>query len=114
MNEYVPQGMVQKQYHWEWVNYFLYRHLQENTPFPKLQAPLDDLLNKQEKQLDTLRKLAASLGISSPSATVNIRYNPVLECIKELHDREYELLQEYISYHDYFLPVSSNRLGSET
>ncbi|MCM3001674.1 PQQ-dependent sugar dehydrogenase [Paenibacillus cellulositrophicus] len=113
MNEYVPQGMVQKQYHWEWVNYFLYRHLQENNPFPKLKAPLNDLLNKQEQQLDALRKLAASLGISSPSATVNIRYSPLLDCIKELHQREYELLQEYISYHEYFLPVSSYPLGIE-
>ncbi|MFD0713192.1 PQQ-dependent sugar dehydrogenase [Paenibacillus sp. GCM10027626] len=110
MKEYIPNGMVQKQYRWEWVNYYLYQYLQENNAFPKLRDTFAELLNEQEKQLSSLQKLAMSQGIRIPSASIKVEFKRVLECIKELYDREYQLLQEYKSYAEYFLPASSPQL----
>ncbi|MFU1796065.1 PQQ-dependent sugar dehydrogenase [Paenibacillus azoreducens] len=111
MNEYIPNGMIQQQFRWEWVHYCLYQYLQKNNPIPKLQPVLDQLLNEQEKQLALLEKIAISRGITIPSATINVKYKQFNECMKELHYREYQLLQEYMSYTDYFLPASSQSLG---
>lgn len=111
MKEYIPNDMVQKQYRWEWVNLYLYRYLKEQNRFHKLKETFSGLLNKQEKQLSSLQKLAVSQGIDIPPANIRVEFKSVLKCIKELHDREYQLLQEYISYEKYFLPLSSPQLG---
>ena len=110
MNEYIPKGMVQKQYQWEHVNYYLYQHLLQQNPFSKLQDVMDNLLKLQEKQLLSLQKLADFERISIPSTSVKIEFKPILECVGELHDREYQLLQEYLSYSEYFIPSSAHQL----
>lgn len=81
------------------------------APIPQTKRDVSDLLNKQEKQLSSLQKLAVSQGIDIPPANIRVEFKSVLECIKELHDREYQLLQVYISYEKYFLPLSSPQLG---
>ncbi|MCC3373646.1 sorbosone dehydrogenase family protein [Cohnella sp. REN36] len=113
MKEYIPNGMVQKQYRWEWVNGYLYQHLQRINPFPKLHDVIAGLLNDQQAQLTILQKLAAAQEISIPSATFKVELRNRLDCVKELYDREYQLLQEYLSYKAYFMPVSAQRLGIE-
>ncbi|MEF2968700.1 hypothetical protein V3851_23135 [Paenibacillus sp. M1] len=111
MNEYIPGGMLQRQFRWEWVNYCLYRHLHESNPIPKLQPVLDHLLKAQKKQLALFENIFISQRIPIPSDTINVKYKPFELCIKELHYREYQLLQEYLSYADYFMPTSSRKLG---
>ncbi|MBB6669402.1 PQQ-dependent sugar dehydrogenase [Cohnella nanjingensis] len=111
MKDYIPNGMVQKQYRWEWANHFLYQYLQRNNPFPKLRDAIAGLLNEQEKQLSSLQKLAASQGIRIPPTTIKLEIKNILGCIKDLYDREYQLLQEYRSYAEYFLAASSRQLG---
>ncbi|MDR9857124.1 hypothetical protein RJP21_26360 [Paenibacillus sp. VCA1] len=111
MNEYIPQGMVEQQFRWEWVHYCLYQYLQKNNPIPALQPVFDKLLNEQEKQQALLKTIAISNAKSASSATIYVKYKPFQECVKELYDREYQLLQEYMSYADYFLPASSQSFG---
>jgi hypothetical protein len=111
MIEYIPYGMLQKQYRWEWVNYYLYQHLHRKNPFPKIQNVMSELLDLQEKQLSSLRQFAASQGIHIPATTLRVEFRNVLGTIKELYDREYQLLQEYMSYTEYFLSESSLHLG---
>lgn len=111
MKEYLPIGMLQRQYRWAWVNFYLYRYLQEKNTFPKLQAVFAELLNTQEIQLAALQKLASSLGIALPAESVRVEYKNIGDCLRELYDREYQLWQEYLSYAEYFLPVSAPQLG---
>lgn len=107
MYGYIPQGMLQKQYRWEWVNYYLYQRLNRINPYPNLQNVITELFQKQEKQLSLLWQFAAMQEIRTPQSTIHVQFRAFSETIKELYDREYQLLQEYMSYSEYFLSAHS-------
>jgi glucose/arabinose dehydrogenase len=110
---YIPYGMLQKQYRWEWVNYQLYCYLYRMDVGPDLQEVISELIRKQEGQLTLLQRMLHFQGILLETLPLRIEYDQdVLKLIKELYDREYQLLQEYLSYSVYFLPgPTQSQLG---
>lgn len=105
MSGYIPKGMVEKEYRWEWIHLQLYRILQENLP-DELGQVLRDLISYQEIQIHTLENIAYSYGLTLPTPS-NVSYeiyDNIYQIIEELYEREYQLLQEYNSYIHYFIP----------
>lgn len=103
MYRYIPSGMLQKELNWEMVNLQLYLQLQQINPYQKLNQYIHDLSKMQLKQVSLIKTVITSQGIShqSPYEYPEFHHKPA-DIIEELHDREYQLLQEYKSY-DYFL-----------
>jgi hypothetical protein len=101
---HIPNGMLQKQFRWEWVNLQLYKRLQERIPMNSLKSIAVELVNKQEEQLSLLRDLVIREGITIPASKIRIQHANALNTVEELYDREYQLLQEYLSVSSYFSP----------
>ncbi|MTI79550.1 MAG: glucose dehydrogenase [Firmicutes bacterium] len=112
MKSYIPEGMLEKQYHWEQVNYQLYQHLQSINPYLQLDNIILEMVKKQELQLNILCHIAEQYGIGVKKEYIQTQYYPeIFNTIDELHDRELQLLQEYLSYYSYFL-TSDKQLNS--
>ncbi|MBO8171584.1 MAG: glucose dehydrogenase [Bacillaceae bacterium] len=113
MHRHLPEGMLHKQFRWEWVNNQLYNQLRQLNPFPQLKKWVAELIRRQELQLSLLQGIAAYYGKQIVSQPLAAELNRGLrETVEELYDREYQLLQEYLSYAYYFVPVSiQSRLG---
>ncbi len=104
MKRYIPKGVIEKQYSWEWVNYKLYYRLSQVNSVRELDSSILHLLQVQEKQLPMLRSLASATAINVTPVPDEIKfYTTELETAEELYNREYQLLQEYYSYQIYFL-----------
>lgn len=98
---YIPDGMAQRQARWEWVNTHLYRHLVQSRHHPELSPYLRDLLHIQEEQAALLARLSGDPSTANP-LPVEVHHG-LIPLLDELHDREYQLLQEYLAYQTYFL-----------
>jgi hypothetical protein len=104
LQEYIPQGMLEKEYRWEWVNYQLYIQLKRLNPYSNLTYILDDLIATQEVQLSILKNMIVVYGVQVKQPPMTIQsHRKLKDLIDELHNREYQMLQEYLSYTDYFI-----------
>ncbi|MCP8969158.1 PQQ-dependent sugar dehydrogenase [Ectobacillus ponti] len=101
---YIPEGMLEKQYRWELVHNQLYYHLYHFNTETALQPLLLRLLQTQEAQLQELRCIGDTSRIAEPEPAFPAT---VWETASMLYEREYELLQEYLSYQVYFLKSSA-------
>ncbi|WP_199621891.1 PQQ-dependent sugar dehydrogenase [Paenibacillus alkalitolerans] len=104
MAGYIPHGMIEKQYRWEWVNTQLYHYLNQTNPHANLKNVMSGLLQKQEAQLSQLMRLASAHGIRPHLFPMHVEYQPFSKTVEELLHREEQLLQEYMSYSVYFTP----------
>lgn len=111
-NGYPPNEMIEKELRLEYVNYALYDYFKEVNTEERLSYRIEELLKRQELQLITLQQISAEIGkplhnypryFTPPSETEDI--------LIELLKRENELIHEYKSYRDYFLPPSRNLGG---
>jgi glucose/arabinose dehydrogenase len=104
---YIPKGMVEKEYRWEYINYALYYHLNKMNTDPQLTQKLGMLVKIQESQLMTLQQMAATRGKKLPP--IPSYFDPpqhIHDLLDELITRENELLQEYEGYTHYFLSLA--------
>lgn len=108
MSGYIPRDMIQKQLRWEWINTYLYRRLERDNPYPKLQEAIAGLVRVQERQIQALEKLSHAQGADMPKGSARVQYRSFPDTVKELLDREYQLQHEYESMRDYFLAGTSN------
>ena len=105
MNNYLPKNMLEQEYRYESVNYQLYNHLNKINPYSNLKKILSDLVKKQEIQLFILKQTALFFGIRLHMTSLKTDKDQNFQAtVKELYDREFQLLQEYLSYLIYFLP----------
>jgi len=101
---YIPNGMIEKEYRWELVNYNLYNHLHNINPYNELDKPILKLIKIQKEQINNLYYISLYYKkiLKIPPMKIEF-YNDFKKLIEELHYREYQLLQEYLSYETYFL-----------
>jgi glucose/arabinose dehydrogenase len=111
MNEYVPHGMLQKEYHFELVNLHLYYHLYQQNTYSNLNPKLTELYQMQLAQLTFIKNFAISQGVFKNPSKLDIQYQTFKYTVEELYAREYQLLQEYLSYPSYFLPSTVTDKG---
>jgi glucose/arabinose dehydrogenase len=108
-NGYIPMGMLEKQFRWEQVHLKLYGYLELINPYKSLKPALKELSALQEQQISTVYALAKErqreLKLSRELA-VEV-YPDMKQTTDELYEREYQLLQEYMSYIRYFLPQNN-------
>lgn len=103
-NSNIPQGMIEKQLRWEYVNFGIYNHLTQAIRSSMLTDKIENLLEVQKKQLIILQQMNSLRGNSSLKGLPK-KYEgskTVDELLDELTYRENQLLLEYKSYKDYF------------
>lgn len=108
----INAGMVERQYRWELVNLYLYEQLQACFEEETMNVILDALIGKQKKQLHYLATyFAINLEHENSKIYSFECKESIQESIKELYEREYQLLQEYLSYDVYYF--KNNRLSNK-
>lgn len=104
MKGYIPNGMIQKELNWEWTNLQLYELLADESPFAELTGILNELIKSQKNQYTVLQEFGISTIKAYDSNISNFEYyDDYSASVKELYEREYQLLQEYLSLYEYFL-----------
>ncbi|SEM50845.1 Glucose/arabinose dehydrogenase, beta-propeller fold [Mesobacillus persicus] len=96
---YLPKGMVEKEFRWEYVNYALYHHLKKLNTEKRLHERIKHLLRLQESQIMAFQQMSATranLLRNHPNYFEPPHHIPDL--LAELTRRENELLKEYQSY----------------
>lgn len=109
MANYLPYGMVEKEFRWETGNLQIYKYLYENLPLRTLEGVTYDLIEDQKVQLELLKDVALSRGIELMDERLVIDFDmSLINLINDLYYKEYQLLQEYRSYVEYFLKLDAN------
>jgi glucose/arabinose dehydrogenase len=100
--------MLEKEYRWELVNYQLYIQLKRLNTYSNLTEILSELVRVQGLQLSILQNMMRVYSIQVEQVPTTIQsHNKLDDLIDELHNREYQMLQEYLSYSNYFIPHKS-------
>jgi glucose/arabinose dehydrogenase len=111
MRSYIPEGMLKKQYRWELVHTELYHQLSGMVSEPESVKVIKELNNQQQVQQSALQQLAMLFGVQLKPATKSNALDTqgnLISIVEELYEREYQLLQEYLSYGVYFLTGSGS------
>lgn len=106
---YIPLGMLEKQFRWEQVHLKLYGYLEQMNMYESLKPAIKELVSLQEQQINTIYALAQEQQrqpMLYGELSVEV-YPDLKQTVHELYEREYQLLQEYMSYIRYFLPQNN-------
>lgn len=102
-NGFIPNGMIEKELRWEYVNYGLYHHLKKVIPYSRLKEKITQLIELQEKQLHLFHQVNA-YNRNTAHDLPRTYEGPSLvdEVLAELESRELHLFREYQSLEGYF------------
>jgi hypothetical protein len=88
MDDYIPYGMLEKEYRWELVNFHIYQYLYEIISLPGLQQVTYELVENQKIRLKLFQDIAFLRGNYLNDKRFDIDFNEgLMNLIDELYDR---------------------------